>query len=168
MAYTNGSLLKSVDWLTIAIYIVLVVMGWFSICGASYDYTNMDFFSFDTRAGKQLIWIACSLGLGFILLMLEEKLYDWFAYILYGIMMLLLLITPFLAEDTKGSYSWLKFGPISLQPAEFAKFITASQGCIELGIFSSAHGEIAVKLPTTRPNNSLRLGEFDAKIISLI
>ena len=92
MAYTNGSLLKSVDWLTIAIYIVLVVMGWFSICGASYDYTNMDFFSFDTRAGKQLIWIACSLGLGFILLMLEEKLYDWFAYILYGIMMLLLLI----------------------------------------------------------------------------
>ena len=45
MAYTNGSLLKSVDWLTIAIYIVLVVMGWFSICGASYDYTNMDFFN---------------------------------------------------------------------------------------------------------------------------
>ncbi len=43
------------------------------------------------------------LGLGFILMMLEDKLYDMFAYILYGGMMLLLLITPFLAEDTKGS-----------------------------------------------------------------
>lgn len=41
-------------------------------------------------------------------MMLEDKLYDMFAYILYGDMMLLLLITPFLAEDTKGSYSWIK------------------------------------------------------------
>ena len=65
------------------------------------------------------------LVLGFVLLMLEDRLYDWFAYILYGIMMVLLFITPFLAEGTKGSYSWLKFGPVSLQPAEFAKFITA-------------------------------------------
>lgn len=48
-------------------------------------------------------------------MMLEDKLYDMFAYILYGGMMLLLLITPFLAEDTKGSYSWIKFGPVSLQ-----------------------------------------------------
>ena len=44
-------------------------------------------------------------------MMLEDKLYDMFAYILYGGMMLLLLITPFLAEDTKGAYSWIKFGP---------------------------------------------------------
>ena len=125
MAYTNGNMLKSVDWITICIYLVLVIMGWFSVCGASYDYGELDFLSFETRAGKQLVWISCSLGLGFILLMLEDKLYDMFAYILYIGMMLLLFVTPFLAEDTKGSYSWLKFGPVSLQPAEFAKFVTA-------------------------------------------
>lgn len=125
MAYTNDSLIKSVDWLTICIYLCLVILGWFSICGASYDYGEMDFFSMDTRAGKQLLWIGCSLGLGFVILMLEEKIFDWFAYLFYGAMMLLLLITPFIAEDTKGSYSWIKFGSISLQPAEFAKFATA-------------------------------------------
>lgn len=125
MAYTNGNMIKSVDWITIALYLLLVILGWFSICGASYDYGDMDFFSFETRAGKQLIWMGCSIVLGFVLLMLEDRLYDWFAYILYGIMMVLLFITPFLAEGTKGSYSWLKFGPVSLQPAEFAKFITA-------------------------------------------
>ena len=116
MAYTNDSIWKSVDWMTICIYLMLVIFGWFSVCGASYDYGEIDFFSFDTRAGKQFVWICCSLGLGFILMMLEDKLYDMFAYILYGGMMLLLLITPFLAEDTKGSYSWIKFGPVSLQP----------------------------------------------------
>ena len=136
MAYTNGSMIKSVDWITIALYLVLVIMGWFSICGASYDYGDLDFFSFDTRAGKQLVWIGCSVGLGFILLMLEDKLFDWFAYILYGLMMLLLLVTPFLARDIKGSYSWINLGPISLQPAEFAKFITA----LVLAKFMNAYG----------------------------
>jgi rod shape determining protein RodA len=116
---------KSVDWWTVAIYVALVIFGWFSVCGASYDYSDMDFFSFGTRAGKQMVWIGCSMGLGFILLMLEDRLYDMFSYVLYGAMMLLLFVTPFLAEDTKGSYSWLKFGPVSLQPAEFAKFATA-------------------------------------------
>lgn len=76
MAYTNDSIWKSVDWMTICIYLMLVIFGWFSVCGASYDYGEIDFFSFDTRAGKQFVWICCSLGLGFILMMLEDKLYD--------------------------------------------------------------------------------------------
>ena len=107
MAYTNDSVTKSVDWITIVIYLALVVLGWISVCGASHDYGEMNFFSMDTRTGKQLLWIACSLGLGFIILMLEDKIYDWFAYIFYGAMMILLLITPFFAEDINGSYSWL-------------------------------------------------------------
>ena len=125
MAYTNGSLVKSVDWLTICIYLALIVLGWISVCGASYDFGDVNLISFETRAGKQLLWMGCSLGLGFILLMLEDKLFDWFAYLFYIAMMILLLITPFIAEETKGSLSWIKFGSVSLQPAEFAKFATA-------------------------------------------
>ncbi len=136
MAYTNGSMIKSVDWLTICIYLALVIIGWISICGASYDYGEVDFFSLDTRAGKQCLWIGCSLVLGFFILMLEDKFYDWFAYLFYFGMMVLLLITPFIAEDTKGSYSWIKFGSVSLQPAEFAKFATA----LALAKFMNAYG----------------------------
>ena len=40
-------------------------------------------------------------------------------------LMLLLIVTIFIAPDTKGSRSWLILGPVSLQPAEFAKFATA-------------------------------------------
>ena len=136
MAYTNGDMMKSVDWVTVVIYLSLVILGWISICGASYDYGDMNFFSMDTRAGKQLLWIGCSLFLGFIILMLEDKIYDWFAYIFYFLMMLLLLVTPFLAEDINGSYSWLKFGSVSLQPAEFAKFSTA----LAIAKYMSVHG----------------------------
>lgn len=119
------SLWKSTDWVTVGLYLTLVICGWFSICGASYTYGETDLFSFDTRSGKQLVWIGCSLGLGFILLMLEEKVYELLAYLFYIGMMVLLLITPLLARDIKGSLSWISLGPVSLQPAEFAKFATA-------------------------------------------
>lgn len=121
----NPGLFKTLDWLTVCIYLLLLFCGWVSVCGASYDYGNMDFFSFQSRAGKQLVWIGCSFGLGFVLLMLEERLYEMFANILYVGMILLLVVTIFIAPETKGSRSWLVMGPVSLQPAEFAKFATA-------------------------------------------
>lgn len=147
MAYTNDSLVKSVDWLTICIYLALIVIGWTSVCGASYDYGDVNLVSLDTRAGKQLLWMGCSLVLGFVILMLEDKLFDWFAYIFYIGMMLLLLITPFLAEDTKGSYSWLKFGSISLQPAEFAKFATALAVAKLMNTYGFTMGQLKYSVP---------------------
>ncbi|NDV66801.1 rod shape-determining protein RodA [Bacteroides sp. 224] len=125
MSTRKNSMWKSLDWVTICIYLVLIVCGWFSVCGASYNYGEVDFFDFSTRAGKQFVWIICSFGLAFILLMLEDSMYDMFSYIIYIGMMLLLIVTIFIAPDVKGSRSWLQLGPVSLQPAEFAKFATA-------------------------------------------
>lgn len=106
-------------------YVILVMCGWLSVCGASYDYGDPDFFSLSTRAGKQLMWIGCSFGLGFVLLMIEERFYDTYAYLIYGILLLLLFGTIFNPHEIKGSRSWIVLGPVSLQPAEFAKFATA-------------------------------------------
>lgn len=125
MAYRKDSLWKTVDWWTIALYVALIVCGWFSVCGASYDYGDPDFLNFTTRAGKQLMWIGCSFALGFVLLMLEDRLYDTYAYLVYGILLLLLFGTIFNPHEIKGSRSWIVLGPVSLQPAEFAKFATA-------------------------------------------
>lgn len=125
MAYRKDSIWKTVDWWTIVLYVILVMCGWLSICGASYDYGDPDFFSLSTRAGKQLMWIGCSFGLGFVLLMIEERFYDTYAYLIYGILLLLLFGTIFNPHEIKGSRSWIVLGPVSLQPAEFAKFATA-------------------------------------------
>ncbi len=119
------SIWKTLDWVTVLIYLILVVAGWFSVCGASYEYGNPEFLDFSTRAGKQFVWIICSFGLSFVLLMLDDKVYDTLAYLIYIAMLLLLVVTIFVAPNTKGSHSWLILGPVSLQPAEFAKFATA-------------------------------------------
>lgn len=125
MATRNANIWKSVDWVTIVLYLIMIVCGWFSICGASYDFSSTDFFSFDTRAGKQLVWIGCALLVGLVLLNIEKKYYEMYAYPIYVAFILLLIVTIFVAPDTKGSHSWLVFGPVKVQPAEFAKFATA-------------------------------------------
>ena len=97
----RDSIWKSLDWVTIVVYLLLIVFGWFSVCGASYDYGDRDFLDFSTRAGKQFVWIICSFGLGFVLLMLDDSLYDMFSYLIYIGLMLLLIVTIFIAPDTK-------------------------------------------------------------------
>lgn len=133
----RNSVWRSLDWATILIYMALLAFGWISICGASYDFSlEGNIFSFDSRSGMQIVWIGTSLALGFVLLMMDDKIYDTFAYVIYAFMLVLLFVTPFLARDIKGSQSWIKIGPFSFQSAEFAKCATA----LALAKFMSVYG----------------------------
>jgi rod shape determining protein RodA len=105
--------------------LVLVIFGWLNIYGASYTFDQTSIFDFSNRAGKQFVWIAGALVLGVVLLLIDYRTYGVLAYFAYGAMLLLLLATPFLARDIKGSMSWISLGPVSLQPAEFAKCVVA-------------------------------------------
>ena len=106
-------------------FVLLAVFGWLNIYGASYTFDQTSIFDFSNRAGKQFTWMMGSLFIGMVLLLIDYKTYDVLAYLSYGVMLLLLLATPFLAHDIKGSMSWISLGPVSLQPAEFAKCIVA-------------------------------------------
>ena len=113
------------DWPTIGMFLALAIFGWLNIYGASYTFDQTSIFDFANRAGKQFTWIIGSVVLGIVLLLIDNKTYDVLAYIAYGAMLLLLLVTPLLAHNIKGSLSWISLGPVSLQPAEFAKCIVA-------------------------------------------
>lgn len=136
MQYRTGNTWSTVDWVTIALYLILVIAGWFSICGASYEFDNIGLFDPDGRPGSQLIWMGTSLVLIFIIMMMDKDFYDVFAYFIYLGVILLLVVTIFVAPDIKGSRSWLVIGSFRLQPAEFAKFATA----LALARFMNGYG----------------------------
>ena len=119
-------IIKSIDWITICLYLALLALGWMSVCGASYDFEQgYNFLDFSTRSGMQIVWMGTSLLLGCIILMTDDRLIESCSYFLYLFMLVLLFVTPFIARDIKGSLSWIKIGSFSIQPAEFAKFTTA-------------------------------------------
>lgn len=119
------SVFRYIDWFTVILYLLLVTAGVVSIYAASYDFDNASIFSFDEFSGKQIRWIGLSFVLGLFLIIVDARMYETYAYPIYLAMLLLLVVTIFIAPDIKGSRSWLVLGPMSLQPAEFAKFATA-------------------------------------------
>lgn len=125
MGYSSRDSWKSIDWITVLLYVIMIVAGWVTICGASYEYDMDKLFALSSRPVNQLIWMGISLCVAFAILMIERDFYEVFSYLIYGGIILLLVATIFLAPDIKGSRSWLVLGPIRLQPAEFAKFATA-------------------------------------------
>jgi len=127
MSYRKINTWSSLDWFTIAIYLVLVIAGWFSIYAASYEFDSRGIFDLSGRSGMQMIWILSSLVLVFVLLMIDSDWYDVFAYWIYFFIILLLIATVFFAPNIKGSRSWLVIipGVLQIQPAEFSKFATA-------------------------------------------
>ncbi len=122
---TNSSVFRNLDWFTVVVYVLLVLAGAVSIYAASYDFDNASILSFDEFSGKQLRWIGLSFVAGFVIMLIDFRVYEAYAYPIYIVLILLLIVTIFVAPDIKGSRSWLVMGPMSLQPAEFAKFATA-------------------------------------------
>ena len=119
------SYFRNIDWITILLYVIMVVSGAVSIFAASYDFEGGRMFDFNQFSGKQFVWIGLGLALGVVILLLDAKIYDIYAFPIYGSVLLLLLVTIFIAPDIKGSRSWISFGSMSIQPAEFGKFATA-------------------------------------------
>ena len=117
--------LRNVDWVVVAIYLLMVLFGAVSIYAASYDFDQANIFSFEEFSGKQMRWIGLSLGIAFMLLLIDARMYEAYAFPIYIVLLVILAITPVIAPDIKGSHSWIVLGPVSLQPAEFAKFATA-------------------------------------------
>lgn len=116
---------KGLDWTTVWIYIILLAIGLVNIYAAVYNVDNpKPIYSLDHNAGKQIMFMVLAFALIMIILFIDYKVYDTFAYIFYGIWILVLILTIFIAPDIKGSHSWLRFGGFQFQPAELAKTIT--------------------------------------------
>jgi rod shape determining protein RodA len=113
---------KNLDWIMIGLYVVLVIIGWISVYAAGYDFTNSLGTFMKQVYGKQLLWIGISAVFALAILITDNKFYTAFAYIIYGIMIILLIAAIVMGGVVKGSRSWINIGPFQFQPAEFAKF----------------------------------------------
>ncbi|WP_448519713.1 rod shape-determining protein RodA [Rhodoflexus sp.] len=109
----------------LALYIVLVLLGWVNIYAAVYDpETKRSIFDLSINSGKQFVWICCGLLIGFFILILDVKIYVKFAYVAYALVMLMLIGVLFFGREIAGSKSWFDLGFMRFQPSELAKMAT--------------------------------------------
>ncbi|RWX03664.1 rod shape-determining protein RodA [Flavobacterium cerinum] len=121
----NQSVTNNIDWITILIYTVLVLIGWMTIYSASLPKETTSIFDIGQIYGKQILFIIFSIPLIIVLLTLDAKIYDKYALVFYGIGLLLLAGLFVAGKTIKGQTNWYSFGGFSLQPSEFAKIGTA-------------------------------------------
>ena len=109
----------------VALWAVLVVFGVVNIYSATYSGDVQSIFAFSTFSGKQLLWVGAAALVAAVILLTEPRFFSNGAYPIYGVVMLLLVATLFLAVTVNGGKSWIEIGGFRFQPTEFAKFATA-------------------------------------------
>lgn len=114
-----------VDWVTILIYLFLVLIGWVNIYAAVNTGDQESSFSFSSRYGMQLIWIGVSLFVAISLLLIESRYFHIFAYVFYVLMLFVMVYVALFGDVTNNARSWLSFGSFKIQPVEFMKIATA-------------------------------------------
>ncbi|HNU59456.1 MAG TPA: rod shape-determining protein RodA [Aquaticitalea sp.] len=113
------------DWISIVLFLLLVIFGWFNILSASHHGEVTNYFDMDQPYGKQALFILMTFGLIVITLAIEAKFYERFASIIYFISLLSLAGLFIFGKNVNGATSWYGIGGMTLQPSEFAKFATA-------------------------------------------
>ena len=108
-------ILKNIEWGILICTIILVVIGLVALTSATQnsDYEDLK---------KQIMWVCISIPIMIIILFIDYDFIAKISPIFYGIIIALLIGVLF-TEPINGATSWFNMGPVSLQPAEFAKVI---------------------------------------------
>jgi rod shape determining protein RodA len=113
---------RGVDWITISLYLSLVIIGWLMLNAATYDVdNNLALFDLNTTIGKQTLWVGLSLVTFISVLVIDWKFWFSVSYFIYIGAIILLILVLLVGTEIKGAKSWFIIGSFSLQPAEFAK-----------------------------------------------
>ena len=122
---TRNNIIGKIDWALLLMYIALVVIGVSTIYAAAYNENNPSLFDLSQHYGKQLLFAGVSIFLGLVIMLIDAKFFNAFAYVIYGLSILTLLYVLVAGSTIAGSKSWIQIGGFSFQPSEFAKFGTA-------------------------------------------
>jgi rod shape determining protein RodA len=120
----NQSIGNSIDWITVLIYIALVIMGWMTIYSASLPIEETSIFDLSQIYGRQMLFIGLAIPLIFIILFADAKIFERLSFVFYGIGIILLLGLFVFGKTIKGQTNWYQFGGFSFQPSEFVKIAT--------------------------------------------
>lgn len=112
--------LKKIDWILVAVSVLLVIFGLLSIYSSSLAKDNFSNFK------KQAVFLIFGLFFMFFLSFLDWRVLRENSYLilfLYFVSILSLIGLFFFAPEIRRVKSWYRMGPVSIDPTEFTKLI---------------------------------------------
>ncbi len=110
--------IQNFDWLLLALVGAVLTMGFANLYSASLPGTTT---GLPSEFRRQLLALGVGTIAGLVALVVDYRRLERWAPAIYVASLLLVASTFVFAPVTRGNRSWLIYGPLSLQPAEFAK-----------------------------------------------
>jgi len=121
----KSNIWENVDWITIGIYLTMMLIGWINIYAAVYNEEHKSIFDMTQQYGKQLMWIGAAIFIAVLMINTDSKFFVSFAFPIYVIIIFVLMLVPFIGTTINGAKSWIQIGGFLLQPSEFMKMATS-------------------------------------------
>lgn len=119
------SIILRMDWLSLIIYLLLVIFGIINIYSTTLSEVTVSLFDMNSPAGKQFWIFIFSLIFLPIILFINSNFFEHLSLIFYILSILSLLGLFFFGQKISGATSWYFIGGFSIQPSEFAKITTS-------------------------------------------
>lgn len=108
------------DWISIAVFVTLTIIGWVNVYAAVYTDSGAGF-EWGSRYGSQLIWMGISVVAASVVMMIDDIYYHMIAYPVYWFLIFIFIVTLMFGTEVNGAKSWIRVGGFSVQPVEFGK-----------------------------------------------
>jgi len=109
---------SKLDWQLILAALLLSVIGIFLIMSAQHNAESEYQQQYYLR---QLIWLGIAFLVFAIVIHLPPKLFDFSAYLMYGVSIILLILVLFVGSTRMGAQRWFSLGLMNFAPSDFAK-----------------------------------------------
>ena len=107
--------LQSINYLLLGLIITLFLIG----LAALYSISNGDFNSWPLKHSQRFM---LGLIIFFIVILFDLRIIFGYAYIIFLLSIISLVIIPFFGLESNGATRWISIAGISLQPSEFVKY----------------------------------------------
>jgi rod shape determining protein RodA len=105
------------EWMFITIILAILSVGVLSIYSVTHGQQGNGL----PLYLKQLVWIMIGGAAFLAMLTLDYHKISGFAYPLYGVVLVLLMVVLVVGKTSRGAQRWIPIGPFAFQPSEFAK-----------------------------------------------